>query len=104
MYADLCASLQKRRLPFRCEIKPRRPPHNAHRFMGGCLLDRIGQRLGQCPYHFANDYVVTLISTYPAGRAPIVGVSFSEAVIRSVELIVQPAISSAYYFSVSDYA
>ena len=30
---DLCTRLQKRRLPFRCETSPRRPPQNAHRFM-----------------------------------------------------------------------
>jgi hypothetical protein len=30
---------------------------------GGYLLDRSGQRLHQRPFHLANDYVVTLIST-----------------------------------------
>jgi len=46
MYADLCASLQKRSIPFRREIKPRRPPQNVHRFIASLVLT-LNNLIGQ---------------------------------------------------------
>jgi hypothetical protein len=55
MYKNLCASLQKRSVPFRCEIKPKCPPHNAHRFMWSSPLTKVVKDYGNMPFHFAND-------------------------------------------------